>query len=270
MGVLNLTPDSFSDGGRWLAPEQAVARAHQMVSEGADLIDIGAESTRPGAEEVSVQQELKRLEPVLPALIACGIPISVDTRKPEVMREVLAMGVDLINDVSGLQDLAGVEALRKSRAAVCVMHMQGNPVSMQRAPQYQNVVHEVARFLAQRREALLAAGLDDSRIVLDPGIGFGKTLDHNLSLLRQLEAVRSGASALLVGLSRKSIIQALTGQSVDGRLAGSLGGALAALLRGADILRVHDVRETHDALSVFLAIATDRAVAPAADPTISP
>jgi dihydropteroate synthase len=241
-----------------------------MIDEGADLIDVGAESTRPGAPEVSALEELRRLGPVLERLMACGVPISVDTRKPSVMREVLAMGADLINDVSGLQDPASIEALRNSSAAVCVMHMQGQPVSMQHAPHYLDVVTEVSAFLADRRAALHKAGIDDLRILLDPGIGFGKTLDHNLSLLRHLEQLRAGATALLVGVSRKSMIQALTGQAVDARLAGSLGGALGAAWRGADFLRVHDVRATRDALAVFMAIATDRPLVNAADPSAAP
>ncbi len=270
MGILNLTPDSFSDGGQWLDPDLALAHARQMIAEGADLIDVGAESTRPGAPEVSVQEELQRLKPVLTRLIDCGVPISVDTRKPLVMREVLAMGADLINDVSGLQDPASLAAIQGSGAAVCVMHMQGAPASMQHSPQYRDVVSEVSGFLGRRRAALHAVGIHDDRILLDPGIGFGKTLHHNLSLLRDLECLRAGDTALLVGLSRKSMIHALTGQPVDARLPGSLGGALGAVLRGANILRVHDVRATRDALAVFVAITADRPVVPATDPSEAP
>lgn len=266
MGVLNLTPDSFSDGGQWLDPAHAIARAHQMIADGADFLDIGAESTRPGAPQVSADEELQRLRPVLEPLIDCGVPISVDTRKASVMREVLAMGADLINDVSGFRDPQAIALLRDSGAAVCVMHMQGEPESMQQSPRYHDVVAQVAGFLAHQHAALQEAGIDPQRIVLDPGIGFGKTLAHNLALLRQLEQLRIGQAPLLVGLSRKSMIQALTGQPVAQRLAGSLAGALGAACRGADILRVHDVRETCDALAVFSAITADQRPAQATDP----
>lgn len=254
MGILNLTPDSFSDGGLWQDPARALDHARQMIEDGADLIDLGAESTRPGAPEVPVQEELQRLRPVLEVLLDCGVPISVDTRKPEVMHEVLAMGADLINDVSGFTDPRAVDAVRGSPAALCVMHMQGNPDTMQKSPRYADVLSEVGSFLAGQQAMLQAAGIPPERIVLDPGIGFGKTLEHNLLLLRHLEDLRVGQGALLVGLSRKSMIQALTGQPVEGRLAGSLGGALAARRRGADLLRVHDVRATCDALRVYDAI----------------
>lgn len=266
MGVLNLTPDSFSDGGQWLDPAHAIARAHQMIADGADFLDIGAESTRPGAPQVSADEELQRLRPVLEPLIDCGVPISVDTRKASVMREVLAMGADLINDVSGFRDPQAIALLRDSGAAVCVMHMQGEPESMQQSPRYHDVVAQVAGFLAHQHAALQEAGIDPQRILLDPGIGFGKTLAHNLALLRQLEQLRIGQAPLLVGLSRKSMIQALTGQPVAQRLAGSLAGALGAACRGADILRVHDVRETCDALAVFSAITADQRPAQATDP----
>jgi len=254
MGILNLTPDSFSDGGLWRDPGRARAHALQMIEDGADLLDLGAESTRPGAPPVPANEEWRRLRPVLEALMDCGVPLSVDTRKPEVMREALALGVDLINDVAGFQDPASIEAVRTSRAAVCVMHMQGDPQTMQHAPVYADVLGEVRSFLARQQASLLAAGLSADRIVLDPGIGFGKTLDHNLALLRHLHALRIADAALLVGVSRKSMIHALTDQPVAQRLAGSLGGALGAALQGADILRVHDVRATRDALTVFEAI----------------
>ncbi|MFZ9408238.1 MAG: dihydropteroate synthase [Burkholderiaceae bacterium] len=254
MGILNLTPDSFSDAGLWQDRARALDHARQMIEDGADLIDLGAESTRPGASEVSPEEELRRLRPVLEALLQCGVPISVDTRKAEVMREVLAMGADLINDVSGFSDDRTIEAVGNSTAAVCVMHMQGSPGTMQQAPRYNDVIAEVGGFLAGRQVQLESAGIGPDRIVLDPGIGFGKTLEHNLLLLRHLESLRVGQGALMVGLSRKSMIQALTGQPVEGRLAGSLGGALAARRRGADLLRVHDVRATCDALRVYDAI----------------
>ena len=255
MGILNLTPDSFSDGGLWQDPGRAQAHALQMINDGADLLDLGAESTRPGAPAVPADEEWRRLRPVLEALMDCGVPLSVDTRKPEVMREALALGADLINDVSGFRDPASIETVRGRHAAVCIMHMHGDPQTMQQSPRYDDVGSEVHGFLAQRHAALLAAGVGADQIVLDPGIGFGKTLEHNLTLLRQLRSLRVQGAALLVGLSRKSMIEALTDQPVAQRLAGSLGGALAAVLQGADILRVHDVRETRDALTVFEAIA---------------
>jgi len=254
MGILNLTPDSFSDGGLWQDPGRARAHALQMIEDGADLLDLGAESTRPGAPPVPADEEWRRLRPVLEALMDCGVPLSVDTRKPEVMREALALGADLINDVAGFRDPASIDAVRTSRAAVCVMHMQGDPQTMQHAPVYADVLGEVRSFLARQQASLFAAGLSADRIVLDPGIGFGKTLDHNLALLRHLHALRIAGAALLVGVSRKSMIHALTDQPVAQRLAGSLGGALGAALQGADILRVHDVRATRDALTVFEAI----------------
>jgi len=260
MGILNLTPDSFSDGGLWQDPGRARAHAWQMIEDGADLLDLGAESTRPGAPPVPANEEWRRLSPVLEALMDCGVPLSVDTRKPEVMREALALGADLINDVAGFRDPASIDAVRGSRAAVGVMHMQGDPQTMQQAPVYTDVLDEVLGFLARQQASLLAAGLSADRIVLDPGIGFGKTLEHNLTLLRQLSTLRIQGAAVLVGLSRKSMIQALTDQPVAQRLAGSLGGALGAALQGADILRVHDVRATRDALTVFEAI-----VGPVAD-----
>lgn len=254
MGILNLTPDSFSDGGLWQDAGRARAHALQMIADGADLIDLGAESTRPGAPFVSAHDELQRLRPVLEALLECGVPLSVDTRKPQVMREVLAMGADLINDVAGFRDPASIKAVRGGRAAVCIMHMQGDPQTMQKSPHYGQVVCEVRQFFAQQHAGLLEAGLTADQIVLDPGIGFGKTLEHNLALLKGLEALRIEGAALLVGLSRKSMIEALTHQPVAQRLAGSIGGALGAVLQGADLVRVHDVRETRDALTTFEAI----------------
>jgi dihydropteroate synthase len=258
MGVLNLTPDSFSDGGSLAGSAQAVARARQMVDEGADLIDVGAESTRPGAPSVSVREELARLEPVVGALLGCGVPISIDTRKPEVMRAMLALGADMINDVAGFRTPEAVDAIVDSRAACCVMHMLGDPATMQQAPSYRDVVADVRDFLQARAGALVAAGVARERIVIDPGIGFGKTLAHNLQLLSSLDVLAADGLPVLAGVSRKSMIGALTGRVVSQRLAGSLAAMLAAAARGARILRVHDVAESRDALEVWRAIDAGR------------
>lgn len=258
MGVLNLTPDSFSDGGRWPTPAAAIDHALAMVADGADLLDLGAESTRPGAPAVPADVELARLLPVLRALADCGRPLSVDTRKPRVMRAVLDAGADMINDVAGFGSAQARAAVRGSDAACCVMHMLGEPSTMQRAPVYRDVVGEVAAWLAARMAALQHAGVDRARIVLDPGFGFGKSLEHNVAMLARLDAIAPAGVPVLVGLSRKSMVGALTGRPVDGRLAGSLAAMLAAVARGARIVRVHDVAETRDALAVRAAVEGTR------------
>jgi dihydropteroate synthase len=254
MGVINLTPDSFSDGGQFSTLSDAIDHAVRLIEEGADLLDLGAESTRPGAQSLSADNELARLVPVLRQVRQLGRPISIDTRKPEVMRAALAEGADMINDVSGFVLPEAIDAVASVQCAVCVMHMQGEPSTMQQAPTYRSVVSEVRAFLQDRMQTLLAAGLDVERIVLDPGIGFGKTLDHNLMLLHQLSSLNSLGAPVLVGLSRKSMIGQLTGQPVERRLAGSIAGALASVERGASIVRVHDVRATVDALRVWRAV----------------
>jgi dihydropteroate synthase len=254
MGVLNLTHDSFSDGGRWSDTDAAVVHAMAMIDDGADLIDLGAESTRPGAPIVPADLELSRLVPVIRALADCGRPLSVDTRKPQVMRAVLDLGVDMINDVSGFSDPQAIAAVSDSRAACCVMHMLGDPLTMQQDPVYRDVVSEVRQTLADRADALQAAGIDRSRIVIDPGIGFGKTLEHNLALLASLPSLVALGLPVLVGVSRKSMLGALTGRAVDRRLAASLAAMIAAVAGGALIVRVHDVPETIDAMRVWLAI----------------
>lgn len=254
MGIVNLTPDSFSDGGRHLDPRAAIDAGLAMVEQGADILDLGAESTRPGAATVEPAEEIRRLLPVIEGLSACGVPLSVDTRKPEVMREVLAAGADMINDIAGFATPAAIAAVAASRCGLCVMHMQGKPGTMQQAPAYEDVVAEVQDWLRERVVALGAAGVEATRIVLDPGIGFGKTVDHNLQLLEALDEFAVFGMPLLIGVSRKSLIGALTGRPVDGRLAGSLAAALAAVARGAKIVRVHDVPETRDALRVWQAI----------------
>ena len=256
MGVLNLTPDSFSDGGRYLDPDQALARALQIEAEGAALIDLGGESTRPGAAPVSAAEELRRVLPLLERLRPRTRAIlSVDTSKPEVIRAAAAAGADLINDVYALRAPGALEAAAESGCAVCLMHMQGEPRTMQHAPHYEDVVREVHAFLGERVTACRAAGIPDERIVLDPGFGFGKTLEHNLTLLRHLHRVRAEGRPVLAGLSRKSMIGALTGKAAGERLHGSVAAALIAAQNGAEILRVHDVAATVDALKVLAAAA---------------
>ncbi|MFM7227705.1 MAG: dihydropteroate synthase [Betaproteobacteria bacterium] len=254
MGVLNVTPDSFSDGGLFDAHDRAIAHARQMIADGADIIDIGGESTRPGAPPISTEEELRRVLPVLDALRDCGKPLSVDTRHAAVMREVLSAGADMINDISGFRDADGLAAVSNSQCALCIMHMQGDPQSMQLSPHYVDVLAEVRDYLLGRVNAALAVGISRQRICVDPGYGFGKTVEHNLSLLRQQSALQQAvALPLLVGLSRKSTIGLVTGKPIQQRLAGSIAAAVVAAERGARIIRVHDVPETVDALKVWQA-----------------
>jgi dihydropteroate synthase len=261
MGVLNVTPDSFADGGAYLDIQNAADRVLQMVGDGADIIDIGGESTRPGAAPTSEAEELERVLPLLEKVrVSCdarGVPISVDTRKPVVMRAAIAAGASMINDVNALRSPGSIEALAASTAAVCLMHMRGEPATMQREAVYDDVVADVAAFLSERVEACIAAGIGRDRIALDPGFGFGKTVDHNLHLLRRLSEIVALGYPLVAGLSRKSTIGALTGRDVEDRMAGSVGAALAAVARGATIVRVHDVRETADALKVWRAVLAE-------------
>lgn len=252
MGVLNVTPDSFSDGGRFLDPGRALSRAAEMVAEGAAVIDIGGESTRPGAESVPLEEERRRVMPVLRRLVqALPVPVSVDTVKPAMMREALDAGAALINDVNALRAPGALEAVAGGQAAVCLMHMQGQPRTMQEAPDYGDVVREVSDFLAQRVAVCEAAGIGRDRLLLDPGFGFGKRDAHNLALLRGLPALCASGLPVLVGLSRKSMIGRLLGRDVEQRLAGSLALALAAVARGARLVRAHDVAETADALALW-------------------
>jgi dihydropteroate synthase len=253
MGVLNVTPDSFSDGGRFVDVEAAISAAERMRAAGADIIDVGGESTRPGAAEVSADEEWHRVESVLRRLIERGALVSLDTSKPEVMRAGLDLGVQMINDVYALRRPGALAAVAASNAAVCLMHMQGEPRSMQQAPHYTDVVSEIREFLAERLQACRAAGIADDRLAIDPGFGFGKTLPHNLALLRRLSELQSLGVPMLAGLSRKSMLADLTGRPVEARLAGSLALALAACEGGARIIRVHDVPETVDALKVWSA-----------------
>ena len=258
MGVVNVTPDSFSDGGHYLRHDAAVAHAHRLIDEGADLLDIGGESTRPGAAPVSLEEERRRVLPVLEALLSANIPLSVDTQKPELMREAAAAGAAMINDVNGFEAADALQAVSGSDCAVCIMHKQGQPQTMQQAPQYRDVVAEVDTYLRARIAAAEATGIARSRLVIDPGFGFGKTLAHNLSLLRELDRVAAAGVPVLAGLSRKSMIGALTGREVGDRVFGSVAAALIAAQRGAVILRVHDVAATRDALVVWKAVESNK------------
>lgn len=260
MGILNITPDSFSDGGRYLDREAALAQARRMRAEGAAIIDVGAESTRPGAAEISVQEELDRSLPVVEALVAeLDVVVSVDTSTPELMREAAARGAGFINDVRALQRPGALEAAAATGLPVCLMHMKGEPATMQLQPFYEDVVAELQSFFAGRIAACAAAGIDASRIVLDPGFGFGKTLDHNLTLLARLSRFRELGCPLLVGLSRKSMLSSLLGGvPVSERLHAGLAAAVAAVLNGASIIRTHDVKATVDALVVAAALLEKR------------
>lgn len=251
MGIVNVTPDSFSDGGAHDDTDSAVAHARQLIAQGAHILDLGGESTRPGADPVSIEDELRRLLPVIEALRDCGVPLSIDTFKPEVMRAVLDAGADMINDIYGFRQPGAIEAVAQTRCGVCVMHMKGEPRTMQEAPEYTDLLGEIGVFLGARAQRLRAAWVDPRRIVLDPGFGFGKTMDQNYQLLRRLSSLRVSSYPLLVGLSRKSMIGAATGKPVQDRLAGSVAAALACVARGAAIVRVHDVAETVDALKVW-------------------
>jgi dihydropteroate synthase len=251
MGVLNVTDDSFSDGGRYRSLEAAIARGQVMVEQGARIIDVGGESTRPGAEEVPQQQELDRVIPVVEALVSrVDAVISVDTMKPAVMSAAVAAGAGMVNDVRALQVPGALEAVAATSAAVCLMHMQGMPRSMQENPVYQDVVGEVDGFLRQRAQACRAAGIAAGRIVVDPGFGFGKTLEHNLQLLAGLPRIVAGPYPVLIGMSRKSMLGKLTGRPVNERLAAGLALHGIGILHGARIIRSHDVRETCDAVAV--------------------
>lgn len=259
MGILNLTPDSFSDGGRWLKTADALAHASRMVEQGARLVDVGGESTRPGAVAVGEQEELDRVIPVIEQLSRrLDVVISVDTMKPAVMAAAIAAGATLVNDVNALRAPGAVQTVAESRAAACLMHMQGQPRSMQEAPHYEDVVSEVRAALAQRIEAALAAGIPRERLLVDPGIGFGKSLAHNLALLGNLDAFQSLAVPLLIGVSRKSLFGQLLGLKVDERLLPSAVAAVLAVQKGAAIVRAHDVGETVWALRTAKAIGDSR------------
>ncbi|MCC7328196.1 MAG: dihydropteroate synthase [Burkholderiales bacterium] len=256
MGILNVTPDSFFDGGAHFDPERALDHARRMLEDGADLIDVGGESSRPGATPVSEREELARVLPVVEALAGEGVLVSIDTSKPAVMREAAAAGALMINDVHALQGRGALQVAAQGHAAVILMHMQGAPADMQARPRYTDVVREVRDFLVQRALTCEAAGIVHERIAVDPGFGFGKTKAHNLALLRALPVLAAVGYPLLVGMSRKATIGQITGRDVMDRMAGSLAAALAAVARGARILRVHDVRQTVDALKVWQAVET--------------
>ncbi|OON63441.1 dihydropteroate synthase [Massilia sp. KIM] len=258
MGILNVTPDSFSDGGRYQGLEFAMTHAEEMIRDGATMIDIGGESTRPGSPSVPLDEELRRVMPTLYALKTLDVALSVDTCKPEVMREALIAGADMINDVNAFRAPGAIEAVQDSDCGLCIMHMQATPQTMQDAPQYRDVVKEVIDFLRERVDALSAAGIARERLCVDPGFGFGKTVEHNYALLRQLGRIRDELGLpVLAGMSRKSMIGAVTGRPVERRVAGSIGAALAAVAHGARIVRVHDVADTVDALKVWHAATND-------------
>jgi len=253
MGIVNVTPDSFSDGGDHFDPDAAIAHGLRLQRDGAHILDLGGESTRPGAPAVSADEELRRVLPVVEGLRDCGVPVSVDTFKPEVMKAVLDAGADMINDIYGFRQPGAIDAVAGSRCGLCVMHMKGEPGTMQDAPEYADLLGEIGLFLGARAQRLRAAWVEPRRIVLDPGFGFGKTPEHNYQLLRRLASLRVSSYPLLVGVSRKSMIGHATGRPVQDRLAGSIAAALACVARGASIVRVHDVADTVDALKVWQA-----------------
>jgi dihydropteroate synthase len=254
MAVVNVTPDSFYDGGRHGSTDAAIAHARRLAEEGADLLDVGGESSRPGSEAVSLDEELARVLPVLDGLRDLELPLSVDTTKPAVMRAAIAAGATMINDITALAAPGAIEAVAGSDAAVCLMHMRGQPKTMQADPVYVDVVAEVREFLAARAAACVAAGIAPDRIAVDPGFGFGKTVEHNLELLRELGAIVALGFPVLAGWSRKSSLGRITGRAPEERLASSLAAALIAVQRGARIVRVHDVAATRDVLAVLAAV----------------
>jgi dihydropteroate synthase len=255
MGILNATPDSFSDGGRFRSPQYAIAQAERMITDGVDLIDIGGESTRPGAEPISLQEELDRVLPVIEGLRDCGVPLSIDTYKAETMRQALRAGVDCVNDIWALRQDGSVEAVLESAdCGIVLMHMQRDPLTMQFNPEYQNVVIEVMQFLQERANLLLSRGVSRDRISLDPGFGFGKSLEHNLEMLSKFDRFSKARYPMLAGISRKSMLGKITGKEADQRLGPSIAAAILAADRGAKIIRVHDVSETVDALKLWEAL----------------
>ena len=254
MGIVNVTPDSFSDGGKFNTTDKAVAHAMELVAQGADILDIGGESTRPGATPVPLEEELSRVIPVIKALVQAGVPLSIDTYKPEVMRAAIDAGADIVNDVCALREPNALEIVAASKVGVCLMHMQGRPQTMQADPQYQDVVKEVTDFLAARLKASEQAGIARERIVLDPGFGFGKRTSHNLTLLNHLSSLQSLGLPLLIGLSRKSVLGQVVGSAVDERIHASIAASVVSVMRGANIVRVHDVKPTVDALKIVSAV----------------
>jgi dihydropteroate synthase len=257
MGILNATPDSFSDGGKFRTPKDAVAQAESMIANGVDLIDIGGESTRPGAEPVGLQEELDRVLPVIEALRDCGVPLSIDTYKSETMRQALRLGVDCVNDIWALRQDGSIDAvLESNHCGVVLMHMQRDPLTMQFNPDYRDVIAEVMHFLKERTELLISSGIDSNRIAIDPGFGFGKSLEHNLNMLKNFAAFSKLELPVLAGISRKSMLGKVTGKDTNERVAASIAAAVMAADRGAKIVRVHDVAETVDALKLWEAVST--------------
>lgn len=255
MGILNATPDSFSDGGKFRNPKDAIAQAELMISSGVDLIDIGGESTRPGAAPVELQEELDRVLPVIEALKDCGVPLSIDTYKAETMRQALHAGVDCVNDIWALRQYGAIEAVLESAdCGLVLMHMQRDPLTMQFNPDYQDVIVEVKQFLKERKDLLIAKGIDKNRIAIDPGFGFGKNLEHNLNMLVNFTDFTSLGLPVLAGISRKSMLGKITGKDSHERVAASIAAAIMAADRGAKIVRVHDVAETVDALKLWEAV----------------
>jgi dihydropteroate synthase len=254
MGVINVTPDSFSDGGSYNTVQSAIDHGLCLIEEGADILDIGGESTRPGAAEVGLDEELKRVIPVIEGLAHARIPLSIDTNKPRVMIEAVHAGADMINDVNALQAKGALEAAAETQAAVCLMHKKGDPISMQKNPVYENVLAEIGGFLETRINAAQQAGISASRLVIDPGFGFGKTMEHNLAILRQLDHFKRFNLPLMVGISRKSMLGNITGRSVEQRVYASITAAFWAALKGANIIRVHDVAATCDAMKILAAL----------------
>ncbi len=257
MGILNATPDSFSDGGKFRTPQDAIAQAERMIANGVDLIDIGGESTRPGAEPVALQEELDRVLPVIEVLKHCGVALSIDTYKAETMRQALNAEVDCVNDVWALRQEGAVNAiLENTHCGIVLMHMQRNPQTMQFDPEYQDVIADVSLFLQERAQVLMTVGIEANRIAIDPGFGFGKSLEHNLNLLKNFAAFSKLGYPVLAGLSRKSMLGKITGKNTNERVASSVAAAIMAADRGARIVRVHDVPETVDALKLWGAIQT--------------
>jgi len=261
MGILNATPDSFSDGGKYRSASDAIAQAELMIASGVDLIDIGGESTRPGAEPVGLQEELDRVLPVIEALKNCGVPLSIDTYKAETMQQALHFGVDCVNDIWALRQEGAIEAVLESNdCGLVLMHMQRDPLTMQFNPEYKNVIAEVSLFLKDRATQLIANGIEPNRIAIDPGFGFGKSLEHNLSMLANFSDFLVAGYPVLAGISRKSMLGKITGKDTNERVAPSIAAAIMAADRGAQIIRVHDVADTVDALKLWEAVQMNQSI----------
>lgn len=255
MGIVNVTPDSFSDGGMYLSTQRAIEHARNLIEEGADILDIGGESTRPGSQAVSINEEIDRVIPVLEALVNTGIPISIDTSKPQVMKYAIEAGAFMINDVNALRSPGALETVAKNNdVRICLMHMQGTPQNMQENPQYNEIIPEVKEFLQQRIDAVKAMGISQDRLIIDPGFGFGKTLRNNFELLNHLDTFTSLEVPVLAGISRKSMLGAITGNNINCRIHESVAAALLAVIKGARIIRVHDVKASKDALAIYHAM----------------